>query len=148
MSKAVLAALQRDCSCLEAAVSVVERAVRHFEAITAACSSCKLDLVDEKELNSFFRRLFRLYLSVVDDAMVLFTGKLCRSYHKAAHERLYRGAGGVTESALHSRGKESAYFKHSEEFSRCSVDGLNYECRQADKNAKMSKYEDVCCCTF
>lgn len=74
--------------------------------------------------------------------MVLFTGKLCRAYHKAAHQRLYRGE--KTESALHCRGKESAYFKHSEEFSRCSVDGLNYESRQADQKQKMSKHEDVC----
>jgi hypothetical protein len=141
MSKAALRALKRDADTLASLAGGAGRGVGRFESLAAEYACVRLRAGDKAgaPLYALLRRLFRLYLGVADDAMVLFTGKLCRSYHKRQHERLFEG-----ESALHSRGEESAIFKHSEDFTRCSVDGFNYEYRKLARSKDAYKYEEVC----
>ena len=146
MSKSILKELRRDSTALISMTAEIEGSGwRHFEILSAEYGCLQLSSNDD-DMYSVFRRFFRLYISFMDDAMVLFTGKLCRSYHKSRHENLYSpGEGG---SALHSRGNESAYSKHSEDFTRCSVDGFNYEYRKMMKRKDVHKYEEVLCDDF
>lgn len=142
MSKISFEALKRDGLKLGALVTNVERGTKNFEKLSEAYSSCVLSTSNEKSLRDYFLNFFRLYLYIIDDITVLFTGSIHRKYHLSQHGELYgrEGSAGGGASALHSRGKEGSYFT-SGEFSRCSIDGFNYEFRKAE--TKMGKYEEV-----
>lgn len=142
MSKAVFDALNRDLRHLQSLATAVDREINNFEKLSRFYASCSLKLLDDRALNEFFKNFFRLYLYVIDDVTVLFTGSLCRQYHKLRHMNLYKGSDNGSLSALHSRGKEGAYFS-SIDLSRCSVDGFNFEFRKAERHQGMEKYEDV-----
>lgn len=64
-------------------------------------------------------RWFRTFVGVKDEAMLLINGELMRNYHRKVHEQ-----------HLHTRGKESSYYKTGVlGLSSCSVDGMNYQFR-------------------
>ena len=139
MAKAAFKALTRDVESLNTLVHAVEESSLKFEELSRQYAKIKLSTRDDSSIHGILRRYFQIFLTAMDDAMVLFTGKLCRAYHKKQHENLFH----ESPSALHSRGRESQYFKHTEDFSRCSVDGFNFEYREFLGRKDSYKYEEV-----
>lgn len=82
--------------------------------------------------NFYIIRWFRTFVGIKDEAMVLINGELVRKYHQKQHEQY-----------LHTRGKETKYYKTGENLSlsSCSIDGLNYQYRQLMKSLQKKEEE-------
>lgn len=61
---------------------------------------------------------FRTFLGIKDEAMILITGEIVRSYHIPQHEKFQ-----------HERREEAHYYNDKCTLSACSVDGIDYEYR-------------------
>ncbi len=83
-------------------------------------------------LRHFLKQWFTSFLAFKDEAMVLFTGELCRPYHAVEHKEF-----------IHVRGKQSSYYKGSG-VSACSVDGWRYEFNQTLANLGRSDSLEMC----
>jgi hypothetical protein len=134
--------LRVDEKLLTERVKLLDSTVNNFLELMRTASRHSFASHSESAIGGSLRRLFSLYLSAADDVMMLFTGRVCREYHAIEHCELYRLMNN-SHSALHDRGGEGAYFKLTDRFSRCSVDGFNYEYRKLIKKRRSDTIEDV-----